>query len=260
MSTCKDPETSQKPARTHSSPGQQIPPGSSRHHRSSAAVPRIYQMTGGHFDQGHQRRYNAFVDAFHTTWISRFGAPATVTTDRGSQFESRLFQALIQLIGAHRTRTTAYHPSSNGMVERFHRSLKSAIRCHASIEWVDILPTVLLGLRASVKEDLKTSAAELDYGTPIRLPGEFFIDEDPPEDPQIFIEKLRKFMRKIRPTPPAHHIRPRVFSINTSSAVSMYSFEWTPSKSLSTAPTKARTRLSKEYPIEFLSSKSKERK
>ncbi|XP_029158465.1 uncharacterized protein LOC114930794 [Nylanderia fulva] len=97
------------------------------------------------------------------------------------------------------------------MVERFHRSLKSPIRCHASTEWVDILPTVL-GLRASVKEDLKTSAAELVYGTPIRLPGEFFIDEDPPKDPQIFIEKLRKFMRKIRPTPPAHHIRPRVFS------------------------------------------------
>ncbi|XP_029169985.1 uncharacterized protein LOC114939727 [Nylanderia fulva] len=98
------------------------------------------------------------------------------------------------------------------MVKRFHRSLKSAIRCHASIEWVDIFPTVLLGLRASVKKDLKTSAAELVYGTPIRLPGEFFIDEGLPEDPQIFIEKLRKFMRNIRPTPPAYHIRPRVFS------------------------------------------------
>ncbi|KMQ85902.1 pol polyprotein [Lasius niger] len=132
---------------------------------------------------------DTIVDAFYANWISRFGAPAIVTTDRGSQFESRLFQALIQLIGAHRTRTIAYHSSSNGMVKRFHRSLKSAVRCHATTEWVDVLPTVLLGLRASVKEDLKASAAELVYGTPIRLPGEFFIDEDPPEDPQIFIEK-----------------------------------------------------------------------
>ncbi|XP_011258800.2 uncharacterized protein LOC105252873 [Camponotus floridanus] len=92
----------------------------------------------------------------------------------------------------------AYHPASNGMVERFHRSLKSAIRCYATIEWIDVLPTVLLGLRASVKEDLKTSAAELVYGTPIRLPGEFFIDEDPPEDPQIFIEKLRERMHAVK--------------------------------------------------------------
>lgn len=123
-----------------------------------------------------------------------------------------MFQALIQLIGEHRTRTTAYHPASNGMVERFHRSLKSAIRCHATTEWIDVLPTVLLGLRASVKEDLKTSAAELVYGTPIRLPGEFFINENPPESPQIFIEKLREHMRKIRPTPTAYHTNPKVFS------------------------------------------------
>lgn len=155
---------------------------------------------------------DTIVNAFYATWISRFGAPAIVTTDRGSQFESRLFQALIQLIGARRTRTTAYHPASNGMVERFHRSLKSAIRCHATTEWIDVLPTVLLGLRASVKEDLKTSAAELVYGVPIRLPGEFFIDEDPSEDPQVFIEKLREHMRKIRPTPAAHHTNPKVFN------------------------------------------------
>ena len=87
---------------------------------------------------------DTIVDAFYAGWISRFGAPAIVTTDRGSQFESRLFQALTQLIGAHRTRTTAYHPSSNGMIERFHRSLKAAIRCHATTNWTDILPVVLL--------------------------------------------------------------------------------------------------------------------
>jgi len=98
------------------------------------------------------------------------------------------------------------------MVERFHRSLKSAIRCHATTEWIDVLPTVLLGLRASIKEDLKTSAVELVYGAPIRLPGEFFTNEDPPENPQIFIEKLRESMRKRRPTPSAHHTNQKVFN------------------------------------------------
>lgn len=154
---------------------------------------------------------NTIVTTFYATWIARFGAPAVITTDRGSQFESSLFQALIQLIGATRTRTTAYHPASNGMVERFHRSLKTAIRCHVDAEWTDILPTVLLGLRASLKEDIKTSAAELTYGTPIRLPDEFFVDSDTTTDPQIFVEHLRQHMRRVRPCPTSHHNKPKAF-------------------------------------------------
>ena len=70
----------------------------------------------------------AFVDG----WIARFGAPETMTTDQGSQFESRLFASLLSLTGSHRVRTTPYHPSSNGMMERWYRCLKAAIMCHAS--------------------------------------------------------------------------------------------------------------------------------
>ncbi|XP_039302323.1 uncharacterized protein LOC113005207 [Solenopsis invicta] len=70
--------------------------------------------------------------------------------------------------------TTAYHPSSNGMIERWHRTLKTAITCHNNPEWVDILPTVLLGLRSSIKEDIKASSAELLYGTTLRIPDKIF--------------------------------------------------------------------------------------
>ena len=60
-------------------------------------------------------------------WVSRYGSPETLTTDQGSQFESELFSALLQLIGCNRIRNTAYHPASNGMIERWQRSLKTAI-------------------------------------------------------------------------------------------------------------------------------------
>ena len=56
--------------------------------------------------------------AFLDSWISCFGAPETVTTDQGSQFESQIFTAVLQLSGCHRIRTTAYHPASNGIIER----------------------------------------------------------------------------------------------------------------------------------------------
>ena len=69
----------------------------------------------------------AFVDHL----ISRFGTPETLTTDQGGQFESQLFKALLRLVGCQRNRTTAYHPALNGMIERWHRSLKAALMCHA---------------------------------------------------------------------------------------------------------------------------------
>ena len=61
--------------------------------------------------------------AFVTRWVASFGVPSTITTDRGSQFESALFLALTNLLGTKRVRTTAYHPIANGLVERFHRQL-----------------------------------------------------------------------------------------------------------------------------------------
>lgn len=155
------------------------------------------------------------VNAFFSGWISRFGAPSTITSDRGSQFESRLFEALTQLIGCTRNRTTTYHPASNGMVERWHRSLKAAIMCHSTNNWTKILPVVLLGLRTSLKDDIKASAAEMLYGATLRLPGEYFIDEEANPDPQEFIEQFRVFMREVRSAPSAHHNKTKAFSHGT---------------------------------------------
>ena len=148
---------------------------------------------------------------FFTSWISRFGSPKVITTDQGPQFESNLFKALTKLVGTQHTRTTAYHPESNGLVERWHRSLKAAIVCQANAEWVDALPIVLIGLRTCYKEDIRASTAELLYGKTLRIPGEFFDHEDMPNDPQPFVEPFRKLMQQIRPTSAAHHIRSKPF-------------------------------------------------
>ncbi|XP_063242438.1 uncharacterized protein LOC134542236 [Bacillus rossius redtenbacheri] len=98
--------------------------------------------------------------AFYTTWVARFGAPLRATTDQGRQFTSSLFAALAALVGMTHLQTTANHPASNGMVERLHRTVKAAIRCHATEHWVDVLPTVLLGIRATWRDDLHSSTAK----------------------------------------------------------------------------------------------------
>ncbi|GBN74767.1 hypothetical protein AVEN_209673-1 [Araneus ventricosus] len=120
--------------------------------------------------------------AFISLWISRFGLPSIITTDQGRQFESNLFSLLSKLLGVQKFRTIPYHPSRNGIVERFHRSLKESLRCHASAKWTESIPLVLLGLRTALKEDLQCTSAELVYGSTLKLPAEFF------ETPSLNVE------------------------------------------------------------------------
>ncbi len=64
-------------------------------------------------------------------------------------------QYTTNLLGTTRTRITVYHPTTNGMVERMHLTLKTALRAQPNPQnWVDCLPLVLLGMRAAIKEDI----------------------------------------------------------------------------------------------------------
>ncbi|GFT69705.1 transposon Ty3-I Gag-Pol polyprotein [Nephila pilipes] len=82
---------------------------------------------------------------------SIFGPPLRLTTDQGTQFEESLFDALSKFLGTERRHTTPYHPAANGQVERFHWQLKAAIMAHGNAQW----PTILMGFRATWKEDLQ---------------------------------------------------------------------------------------------------------
>ena len=147
----------------------------------------------------------AVAQAFLTGWISRFGVPSTIVTDRGRQFESRLWTNLMSLLGSKRARTTAYHPQTNGMVERFHRQLKAALKAQPTPDtWIDTLPLVLLGLRTALKEDISSTAAEMVYGTTLRLPGEFFTPSPTTSlpDPSDFVMQLKSHFQTIQPQPP----------------------------------------------------------
>ena len=116
-------------------------------------------------------RTETVADAFFSGWVARFGTPATITTDRGAQFESRLWDTLCNQFGIIRNHKMSYHPQSNGMVERFHRQLKDAIMAHASPNpWTTTLPAVLLGIRSAEKETLGRSAAGMTYGIILLTP------------------------------------------------------------------------------------------
>eukprot|EP00057_Strongylocentrotus_purpuratus_P021451 XP_011675925.1 PREDICTED: uncharacterized protein K02A2.6-like [Strongylocentrotus purpuratus] len=56
-------------------------------------------------------------------FMCRYGVPTEIHTDQGRNFESQLFKEVCQILGIKKTRTTAYNPKSDGMIERFNRTL-----------------------------------------------------------------------------------------------------------------------------------------
>ena len=142
-------------------------------------------------------------------WVARFGVPHLMTSDRGSQFTSSLWTQMSTLLGVRLSATTAYHPQANGLVERFHRRLKDALKARLSgPSWYDQLPWVLLGLRTTIKDDLQCSPAELVYGAPVSVPGDCLsTTQQLPVRDQL--QQLRETVGRFRPQQTVHHSAPR---------------------------------------------------
>ncbi len=117
----------------------------------------------------------ACAKALTFSWISLFGVPETIASDRGPQFTSNLWFQLSKMLNISHRQTTASHPESNGAVKKLHRRhLKDALRAlTAAATWSEELPFVLLGFCAEPREDTGLSPADAVFGAPIVLPNEF---------------------------------------------------------------------------------------
>lgn len=144
---------------------------------------------------------------FLANWVANFGPPTFIITDQGTQFESRVWQDMLETLGTRRHRTTAYHPCSNGMVERFHRRLKEAFRSVQPDQWIDALPLILLTIRTTLKEDLKCSPAQLVFGEDLRLPSQVSSPHSDTTDIS-FLPALKRMMANPPPTQPRPQSRP----------------------------------------------------
>ena len=144
--------------------------------------------------------------ALISTWIARFGVPVHMTSDRGPQFISALWTEISQRLGVELHRTTAYHRQSNGLIERFHRTLKTSLKARLNSDnWMDQLPWVLLGIRTAPKEDLNASPAEIAYGEPLMVPGEFLSQSSTPS--HDLRSAVSDMARSFVPVPTSHHGR-----------------------------------------------------
>ena len=105
--------------------------------------------------------------------FSRFGPPTVLHSDQGRNFESILMHEIYNLMGIKKTRTTAYHPQCDGLVERQNRTLQSILSAFVSehsTDWDEWLDQAVFAYNTSVHESTGLSPYELIFGRPARMP------------------------------------------------------------------------------------------
>ena len=120
-------------------------------------------------------------DAFFNQVVCRFGMPSVIHSDQGREFDNKIMQELCLLGGAHKTRTTPYHPKSDGMVEGFNRTLLMMLAMFAGKnrdDWDDLLPAVMMAYRSSVHESTGFSPYRLMFGEECTLPMDIGLPRD----------------------------------------------------------------------------------
>ncbi|UYV63086.1 K02A2.6-like, partial [Cordylochernes scorpioides] len=128
--------------------------------------------------------------------ICRFGVPLELHSDQGRNFESEIFRELCQVLGIWKTRTTPLHPQSDGMVERFNKTMVehlSKVVEQNQRDWDRRLPLFLMAYRAAIHETTGQTPAKVMFGRELRLPCdlEFGTSGGPPVEVTSYVGELR---------------------------------------------------------------------
>ena len=136
-------------------------------------------------DQTAETVAQKFTDEF----VSRFGCPYELHSDQGRNFESKVFAEMLRLLGVKKTRTTPYNPKSDGMIERFNRTLLNMVSMMLEPfknqrDWDEMLPYVGFAYRSSVHESTGETPNMLMLGREVKLPLDLMVEpfEDDEDD------------------------------------------------------------------------------
>ena len=136
--------------------------------------------------------------------FARHGMPLVLLTDQGSNFESKVIASLCEMFGIEKRRTTAYHPQTDGLCERFNGILKSLLRMRVNQEkndWDEQLPNALLAYRISTQSSTGVTPFEMLYGREAQLPlgpEQEKIVSSPTHGPAKYVEELKKRQDTLR--------------------------------------------------------------
>ena len=115
-------------------------------------------------------------------FITRMGCPTEIVTDQGANFQSELFTELCNLLEIAKKRTTPYHPSANGQVERMNRTVMQMLSCVTKNDqntWDEKLPFIMGAIRSTVNSSTGFTPNKLMLGREVGTPLSFMTSEGP---------------------------------------------------------------------------------
>ncbi|XP_030835976.1 uncharacterized protein LOC115921856 [Strongylocentrotus purpuratus] len=136
-------------------------------------------------------------------FFTTVGLPKTVQSDQGSNFMSRVFNQVLKELGVKHVVSSAYHPESQGALERFHQTLKNMLKTYcmeSEKQWDEGVPLLLFAVRDAVQESLGFSSFELVYGHsvrgPLKLLKERLLCDDSQTNVLEYVSTFRERMHK----------------------------------------------------------------
>ena len=137
-------------------------------------------------------------------FVCRFGVPIDLHSDQGRNFESKVFQEMCTILGINKTRTTPYNPKSDGLVERYNRTIVNAVSLmiqphQHQRDWDVYLPYVSMAYRSSIQASTGESPNMMMLGREVTMPVDLIVGAVPHEQEceTYYTDDLREKIRDI---------------------------------------------------------------
>lgn len=134
--------------------------------------------------------------------LDKFGKPKQIMTDHGSVFDSKEFTKFLEEENIEHLTSAVYHHETNGVVERFNRTLEEMIRtnCAQSADWDKKINKCLTVYRTTVHKSIRRSPYEVVYGKEPALPIDELLGIQPPRTLETKEQIRDEVRKKIRET------------------------------------------------------------
>ena len=156
----------------------------------------------------HDKSAASVAQALVTHVINPFTTPKTILSDNGAEFRNNLLAELCSLFHIQQTFTVAYHPASNGLVERANRKIIEALRHVTSdfpLNWDKWLTHICASINSSYNASINESPFYVLYGTDKRLPYDVLLEKPQPlYNPEDYVKSQRAVFQRIHQSVRSH--------------------------------------------------------
>jgi hypothetical protein len=134
--------------------------------------------------------------------ISRHGSGSWLLTDRGSNLTSSFFREVCKILGVKQITTTAYHPQTNGALERYHKTMRRGLSHYinaAGTNWDTLVPLYLIAYRSMPHSSTGFTPYYLLHGREMVIPTTQSLNPNvPPDEPTNQVAKLENLKSSLR--------------------------------------------------------------